>query len=49
MSLLAVDMGSSSCKAVAFSEDGRALALKTQSYSAESRRPAWNEMPPEKY
>lgn len=47
MSLLAVDMGSSSCKAVAFSDDGSALAQTTQSYSAESRCPSWSEMPPE--
>ena len=49
MSLLAVDMGSSSCKAAAFSEDARVLALKTQPYSAESRHPSWREMPPEKF
>lgn len=49
MSLLAVDMGSSSCKAVAFSEDGTALAHATQSYTASSRCPAWSEMPPETF
>lgn len=49
MSLLAVDMGSSSCKAVAFSEDGTALARATQSYIATSRCPAWSEMPPETF
>ena len=49
MSLLAVDMGSSSCKAVAFAEDGRALAQETQSYSATSRFPSWSEMAPETF
>jgi xylulokinase len=47
MSLLAVDMGSSSCKAVAFSNDGNALARARHSYSAESRHPYWSEMQPE--
>lgn len=32
MSLLAVDLGSSSCKAIVFSEDGRALAQKACPY-----------------
>ncbi len=49
MSLLAVDMGSSSCKAVAFSEDGMPLAQAAQSYKATSRSPAWSEMPPETF
>lgn len=49
MSLLAVDMGSSSCKAVAFSEDGNVLGHATQSYTAESRHPSWSEMPPETF
>jgi len=45
VSLLAVDMGSSSCKAVAFSDDGRVLVQATRSYSAQARFPAWSEMP----
>jgi xylulokinase len=49
MSLLAVDMGTSSCKAVAFSEDGLTLAQKTHSYSPESPYPSWIEMSPEKF
>ena len=49
MSLLAVDMGSSSCKAVAFAADGRALAQATQSYTATSRYPSWSEMAPETF
>ena len=47
MSLLAVDMGSSSCKAVAFREDGKALAQAAQCYNATSPHPSWSEMSPE--
>lgn len=49
MSLLGIDMGSSSCKAVAFAVDGRALAQATQSYTATSRYPSWSEMAPETF
>src|ERR1035437_8704079 len=42
-------MGTSSCKAVAFSEDGLTLAQKTYSYSPESPHPSWIEMSPEKF
>jgi len=49
VSLLAVDMGSSSSKAVAFAEDGTALAHATQSYSSHSPQPSWSEMPPETF
>ena len=49
MSLLAVDMGSSSCKAVAFSLEGRALAQGSCSYAPESQRPGWAEMSPDKF
>ena len=50
MSLLAVDMGSSSCKAIAFSADGRALVQKARSYPPpESRHPSWAEMPAENF
>ena len=49
MSLLAVDMGSSSCKAIAFSPDGRMLAERRQSYSPDIPRPSWAEMPAEKF
>ncbi len=46
MSLLAVDMGTSGCKAIAFSEDGRVLAQKTCAYSHfHSPRASWAEMP----
>ena len=49
MSLLAVDMGSSSAKAVAFSEDGKPLAHETHSYSGQSPHPSWSEMPPDTF
>lgn len=49
MSLLAVDMGSSSCKAVAFSSEGNVLAQDTEAYSAQSPHPSWCEMPPETF
>src|SRR5579885_3275984 len=42
-------MGSSSAKAVAFSEDGKPLAHATQSYSGHSPHPSWSEMPPETF
>jgi xylulokinase len=49
VSLLAIDMGSSSCKAIAFSEDGTALAHATCSYSSSSPFPSWAEMEAEKF
>ena len=49
MSLLAVDMGSSSCKAIAFSADGNMLAEQRQSYSPDIPHPSWAEMPTEKF
>src|SRR2546429_8772755 len=49
MSLLAVDMGSSSCKAIAFSPDGCMLAERRQSYSPDIPRPSWAEMSAEKF
>ena len=49
MSLLAIDMGSSSCKAVAFSVDGPVLSYKTHAYKPESPQPGWAEMHPEKF
>ena len=49
MSLLAVDMGSTNCKAVAFSEDGCVLAQKASSYAAESSHSSGTEMAPEKF
>jgi xylulokinase len=50
VSLLAVDLGSSTCKAVVFSEDGRALARKTCSYPPfHIPHPAWAEIPAETF
>jgi len=47
MSLLSIDMGSSSCKAVAFACDGRILAEASRSYTPEIPRPSWAEMSPD--
>lgn len=49
MSLLAIDMGSSSCKAIAFAADGQVLAERNHSYSPDVPRPSWAEMPVEKF
>jgi xylulokinase len=48
VSLLAIDMGSSSCKAVAFSVDGTILAQSNYSYMPDPR-PPWVEMQPQKF
>ncbi len=45
MSLLAIDMGSSSCKAVAYALDGRILAEACHSYTPEIPAPSWAELP----
>jgi xylulokinase len=47
MSLLAIDMGSSSCKAVVFALNGRVLAQASQSYTPNIPQPSWAEMQPE--
>lgn len=50
MSLLAVDMGSSVCKAIVFSKDGHALVQKTCSYPpTQSPHPSWAEVPAENF
>src|SRR5436309_4796708 len=49
MSLLALDMGSSSCKAVALSTEGRILAERSNSYAPDIPKPSWAEMPAEKF
>src|SRR5438874_13434142 len=49
MSLLAVDMGSSSCKAVARSTERRILAERSNSYAPDIPKPSWAEMPAEKF
>lgn len=49
MSLLALDIGSSSCKAVAFSATGDILAQHTSSYTPEFPRPCFAEMNAEKF
>lgn len=49
MSLLAVDMGSSTCKAIAFSADGAPVAHATCSYNPDSPHPSWAEMEAERF
>ncbi len=45
MSLLAIDIGSSSCKAVAYALDGRILGEACHSYTPEVPAPSWAELP----
>jgi xylulokinase len=49
VSLLAIDMGSSSCKAAAFSDGGHIQASHAYSYSPETPRTAWAEISPHKF
>jgi xylulokinase len=49
MSLLAFDIGSSTCKAVVFTTTGEILAQHSYSYSPESPRPSFAEINPEKF
>jgi len=49
MSLLAVDIGSSACKAVAFAADGEILAQHSCGYTPEFPRPSFAEMNPETF
>ncbi|MGO9403973.1 MAG: FGGY-family carbohydrate kinase [Terriglobales bacterium] len=49
MSLLAIDIGSSACKAVRFAVDGKILARHTSSYTPDFPRPSMAEMDPEKF
>ncbi len=49
MSLLAIDIGSSQCKAVVFSAAGAVVARSVRAYSADFTRPAFAEMDPEKF
>jgi xylulokinase len=46
MSLLGIDIGSSQCKAVAFSSAGKILAAATHDYAPEFPAPGWAEMDP---
>ena len=45
MSLLAIDIGSSSCKAVVYALDGRVLGEACQSYTPKVPAPSWAELP----
>lgn len=49
MSLLAIDMGSSSCKAAAFSDEGHILASRSYPYLPETPHPSWAEISPLKF
>jgi xylulokinase len=49
MSLLAVDIGSSACKAILFAVDGQILAQHATSYRPEFPRPSFAEMDPERF
>ncbi|MDO4345090.1 MAG: FGGY-family carbohydrate kinase [Eubacteriales bacterium] len=44
MSLLGIDLGTSNCKCVAFSEEGQMLAQASVSYTPYSSRPDWMEI-----
>lgn len=45
--LLGIDIGTSSCKAAAFSQDGTVLAQSNRSYSVRYPHPGWAEQNPE--
>jgi len=49
MSLLAVDIGSSACKAILFAVDGQILAQHATCYRPEFPRPSFAEMDPERF
>jgi xylulokinase len=49
VSLLAVDVGSSTCKALVFATDGRVLTQHSASYAPEFPQAAFAEMEPEKF
>lgn len=49
MSLLAIDIGSSQCKAVAFALSGAVLARSVYSYSPDFPRPGFAELDPEQF
>lgn len=44
MSLLGIDIGTSGCKAAAFSEDGRCIASAQREYHAAHPQPTWSEL-----
>src|SRR5512135_2430450 len=44
MSLLGIDVGTSGCKAAAFSEEGRLLALAYEEYDYQHPQPGWAEL-----
>lgn len=46
MSLLGIDIGTTGCKAAAFSEDGRMLALHYEEHQIHRSKPGWAELEP---
>lgn len=49
MSFLSIDLGSSRCKAVVFSAEGKVVAQQAAAYSPEFPEPSFAEMAPEKF
>jgi len=49
MSLLAIDIGSSRCKAVAFTVNGEILAQAASGYTPDFPAPSWCEMDPQRF
>jgi len=47
MSLMGIDVGTSGCKVVAFTEDGAVLAQAGEEYPLHSPQPGWYELDPE--
>jgi xylulokinase len=47
MSLLGIDVGTTGCKAAAFSEDGRMLALHYEEHQIHKPKPGWAELDPQ--
>jgi xylulokinase len=47
MSLLGIDVGTTGCKAAAFSEDGRILALHYEEHQIHKPKPGWAELDPQ--
>jgi xylulokinase len=46
MSLLGIDLGTTGCKAAAFTEDGRQLSLAYDEYDVQRPHPGWAELDP---
>lgn len=44
MSLLGIDVGTTACKVIAFSQDGKQLAAAYEEYEVERPGPGWAEL-----